>query len=200
MEYYEKASWQEETEKRIFDVIKGMGIDRMPSLSETNTFTGNTSLGNRIMKSGGFKYWASKLNVKIKNSNVKFGDKYENEICNKLKCHFDNVERTSVRFPYDILVNGKTKIDVKASRLFKGGTTGCFYTFNLESKYPRSDFYIVCCITDNDEIEKILVIPSFVMEGKVQLSIGKNSVYDKYIERWDLIAKHEKMMQELVVF
>ena len=79
MEYYEKASWQEETEKRIFDVIKGMGIDRMPSLSETNTFTGNTSLGNRIMKSGGFKHWASKLNVKIKNSNVKFGDKYENE-------------------------------------------------------------------------------------------------------------------------
>jgi hypothetical protein len=38
------------------------------------------------------------------------------------------------------------------------------------------------------------------MAGKVQLSIGKISVYDKYIERWDLIEKHEKMMQELEVF
>ena len=58
MECYEKESWQKETEKRILDVIKGMGIDRMPSLSETKIFTGNTSLGNRIMKSGGFKHWA----------------------------------------------------------------------------------------------------------------------------------------------
>ncbi len=199
MECYEKESWQKETERRILDVIKGMGVDRMPSLSETKIFTGNTSLGNRIMKSGGFKHWASKLNVKIKNSTVKFGDKYESEICNKLKCYFDNVERTSVRFPYDIIVNGKTKIDVKASRLFKGHT-GFFYTFNLESKYPRSDFYVVCCIADNDVIEKILVIPSFVMTGKVQLSIGKMSVYDKYIERWDLIEKHGKMMEGLVSF
>ena len=69
MECYEKESWQKETEKRILDVIKGMGIDRMPSLSETKIFTGNTSLGNRIMKSGGFKHWASKLNVKIKKGN-----------------------------------------------------------------------------------------------------------------------------------
>ena len=109
------------------------------------------------------------------------------------------MERTGVRFPYDILVNGKTKIDVKASRLFKG-RTGFFYTFNLESKYPKCDFYIAYCINERDIAEKVLIIPACVMAGKSQLSVGENSIYDKYNFRWDLIEKHERMMEGLVDF
>ena len=200
MSLYQNEIWLNETEKQIRALMNNMGIERMPTRSETEFFYGDGSLSNRIMKSGGFKGWASKLGLGFKKCGTYFGNKYEELTAKKLRLLFDDVKRTPVKFPYDIVVNGKTKIDVKASRLFKGGTTGAYYTFNLESKYPRSDFYVVCCIADNDEIEKTLVLPSFVMAGKVQLSIGKISVYDKYIERWDLIEKHEKMMQELEVF
>ena len=59
--------------------------------------------------------------------------------------------------------------DVKASRLYRG-KQGEFYTFNLESKYPKCDFYIAYCINESDVAEKVLIIPACVMAGKSQLS------------------------------
>jgi hypothetical protein len=197
MSCYNTESWQQKTKNEILEVIKSMGIDRMPTRSEIKRVTGNESLTNRIMKSGGFKEWSQKLNKSLKECETNFGNRYEELTKFRLGTWFKDVKRTSVRFPYDIIVNDKVKIDVKASRLFKG-ENGEFYTFNLGSKYPKCDFYIAYCIGNNDVIQKVLVIPSFIMAGKSQLSVGINSIYDKYRERWDLIEKFESAFKDIL--
>ena len=184
---WENAERNAETEKRIMEVVKGMGINRMPSLSETKRFTGGCSLSNRIMRSGGFKIWAKRLDLKLQTCETYFGDKYEKLTKDYLDKIFTTVERTPTKFPYDILVNNRIKIDVKASRPHKIKTGTFWYSFNLESRYPKSDFYVVYCVGENDETEKVLVIPSFVMTGKKDLAVGRCSAYDIYRDRWDLI-------------
>lgn len=196
MSCYQNEVWLTETEKRICDLVKSMGINRMPTRTEVSKFTGNESLCNRIMRSGGFKAWAERLNLKFKNCETYFGNKYEELAAFRLKTWFKDVKRTPVKFPYDIVVNGRTKIDVKASRLYKG-KTGNYYTFNLESKYPKCDFYVAYCLDDKDIIKKVLVIPACVMAGKSQLSVGENSIYDKYNFGWDLIEKFDYLASEL---
>lgn len=197
MSCYQNEVWLTETEKRICDLVKSMGINRMPTRSEVLLFSGDNSLENRIMRSGGFKAWAERLHLKLKSCETYFGNKYEEITADKLRLLFDDVKTTPVKFPYDIVINNRTKIDVKASRLYKG-KQGEFYTFNLESKYPKCDFYIAYCINERDVAEKVLVIPACVMAGKSQLSVGKNSIYDKYHCRWDLIKKFDYLMSEMI--
>ena len=197
MSLYQNEIWLNETEKQIRALMNNMGIERMPTRSETEFFYGDGSLSNRIMKSGGFKGWASKLGLGFKKCGTYFGNKYEELARFRLGHWFKDVKKTSVRFPYDIIVNDKVKIDVKASRLFRG-KEGEYYTFNLGSKYPKCDFYIAYCIGNNDVIQKVLVIPSFIMAGKSQLSVGINSIYDKYRERWDLIEKFESAFKDIL--
>ena len=191
---WENAERNAETEKRIMEVVKSMGINRMPSYSETIMFTNGHSLARRIMKSGGFKTWAKRLQLKLEVCETYFGDKYEKLTKEYLNKIFTTVERTPTKFPYDILVNNRIKIDVKASRPHKIQSGTWWYSFNLESKYPKSDFYVVYCVGDNDEVEKVLVIPSFVMTGKKHLAIGKCSAYDIYSDRWDLIQALDEAM------
>lgn len=195
---YDREDWKKETKNKILEVIKSMGINRMPSRSELKMVTGGEVLSNKIIRSGGYKFWAKQLEVDLKNCETYFADKYENKTADYLKQTFENVKMTPVKFPYDIVINNSTKIDVKASRLYRG-KNGSFYTFNLESKYPKSDFYVAYCVGNNEETIKILIIPSFVMSGKKQLSVGEKSIYDKYSNRWDLIEMHVKMMEKFII-
>lgn len=193
------VEWHTETENKIFLVMNTLGINRMPSMSEVKAVTHDEKLSNRIIKTGGFKYWAKKLGLGIKDSESYFGGQYETLAKSELLKRFEKVEMTDIRFPYDILINDRTKIDVKASKKYYRFKSFS-YNFNLEYEKPRCDFYIAYCVGDLGNVEKVLIIPSFVMTGKKQLSIGRESAYDKYANRWDLIEKHEKMMQELEVF
>ena len=97
-------------------------------------------------------------------------------------------QKTAPRHPYDLLVENSVKIDVKSAKLFKINNTQ-YFTFNLEKTHQTCDLYVFYCI-ENDVIVKTLIIPSYILSGKTQLSIGHKSKYDKYIDRWDLILKY----------
>ena len=60
MSCYNTESWQQKTKNEILEVVKSMGIDRMPTRAEIKRVTGNEALTNRIMKNGGFKEWSQK--------------------------------------------------------------------------------------------------------------------------------------------
>ena len=193
------VEWYTETKNKIFLVMNTLGINRMPSMSEVNAVTNDEKLSNRITKTGGFKHWAKELGLVIKDSESCFGGEYEELARSELSKRFKKVEMTDLRFPYDILINDRTKIDVKASRKYYRFKSFS-YNFNLEYEKPRCDFYIAYCVGDIENVEKVLIIPAFVMTGKKQLSIGMESAYDKYANRWDLIEKYEKTMEGLVSF
>ena len=178
--------------KECMDILK---IERMPTNKECKQAFGNVALSNKITKTLGFKGWAEKLNLQTKESASSKGWEYE-EICKKdiervtgISC-----ELTPVKSPYDILA-GKTRIDVKMSNLnYSKGQDFYFYTFNIHNLNCGSDFYVLYC-TDNGKVKKIYVIPRQNLNKLSQLSIGVNkSKYDKYINRWDLLEKHNEYL------
>jgi hypothetical protein len=188
MEKYRRTIW---TEQKIIDgikeVMKQKGIERMPSRSEIDRHYGNSALTNKISKTGGFYFYADKLGLEIKESETALGTFAQNFVRLKLITLGFDAEKTSTKFPYDLLVNRRVKIDVKSGRIFQN-STGQYYAFNLEKKFQTCDFFIAVTLGKNDEIKKIYIIPSSILSGKTQLSIGvEKSIYNKYIDRWDLI-------------
>lgn len=186
-----KKKWTLETvENEILEVVKFLGIDRMPSRNEVESYSGDTTLSNAISRTGGFYAWAEKLGLEVKESETELGIDLENRICDFMKATgFKDCEKTSVKFPYDLLVYGCVKIDVKAARKTKVRTSDA-YTFRLAKTKPTCDIYVAACLNDEKEIERIYVIPAHIMTGKKQLAIGaKHSIYDCYAERWDIVQE-----------
>ena len=193
-----KKIWTEQliAEKIMWAKI-AMRIGRMPSKSELEHFYGDTGLTNKIAKTGGFYHWAEKLGLEIKDSETLQGYTVETEVKSLLESIGFQCELTGVRHPYDILVDGCVKIDVKSARRSKVHGSDV-YSFGLAKRQPTCDIYIAVCLNDNQIIEKFYVIPAHVMAGKTQLCIGVHqSKYDSFIDRWDIVKSYEVAFTEI---
>jgi len=191
-------SWNDELiEKGIIDVMQKASISTMPTLSITNEILGNSSLSNAISKHGGFAFWAKKLGLEQLKCETRLGKEHESYCLNFIQYNFDfAVEQMTYNFPYDLLVESNIKIDVKVSRMYNKGFK--YYTFNLEKKSPTCDIFVAYCIDDDKKIVKTYVIPSSVLSGKTQLSVGViKSKYDKYLDNWELLNKYNKFYDSL---
>ncbi len=179
----------------IKEVVKIAKIDSMPTQALMKEITGSFALSCAISKRGGSKYWAKKLGLKIKTCESKIGYEFECKCLNLLRHLGYRCEFTSARFPYDLLVENNIKIDVKCSNLYQT-KQGNYYTFNLEKKMPTCDIFVCYCI--KDEAQKIYIIPSCVLSGKTQLSIGENhSKYDKYVENWQVVRQYDEFYRSM---
>jgi len=192
---FNKSKYSEEfIEKEIKRIMASLDIKRMPSKSEVELVTHSFALTNIICKTYGFYGWAEKLLLEIKKSETQKGIKKEIECVNFLNNMGIEAVLTGVKFPYDILAEEVTKIDVKVSNGYTC-SKGFWFSFNLEATMPKSDFYVFYCVSK--QCNKTIVLPSHVMNGKGQFSVGITSIYDKYIDRWDLLKKHIKFMRSL---
>lgn len=197
MGYTHGTRWSEEKIKQgIYEVMNVLGIDRMPSNKEVESVTGNSALSNKISKTGGFYKWAGKLKLDIKNTETSFGYEYEKKVKSKLEKLGFKVEKMTVKHPYDLLVNDYIKIDVKVAKPYNNGRD-TFHTFNLEKRNPTCDLYVAITLTENNHIERVFVIPSKYLKI-TQLSVGKVSVYDKFVDRWDYINKYDKFYKTVI--
>ena len=187
----------EEIKEAVFEVVAQLGLDRMPSKSEIEEYYGDMSLTNKISRSGGFYHLANIYGLEVKKSESYFGIKHEQLIREMLIARGFDAELTPTRAPYDILVDGRVKIDVKAGRIVK--TNGCgYYTFNLEKIMQTCDVYVVVTLNSDDTINKIYVIPASIMTGKTQLSIGiAKSKYERFVDRWDYIETLDEVFGDI---
>lgn len=185
-------------ESTLKEVMKKARITTFPSRTLMREITKSHALGVAVSRSGGTKRWAEKLGVETKTCESKLGYEYECECLSYLTSAFGyNCEFTMARYPYDILVNGNIKVDVKSSNLYRG-PQGNFYTFNLEKEKPTCDIFVCYCI-DDGKTEKVYVIPSCVLSGHTQLSIGQiKSKYDKYIDRWDVFPRYDDFYNKML--
>lgn len=197
MGYSHGTNWTDEKiENAIKDVIKIAKINSMPTHTQMDEITGSMALSNAVSKHGGSKYWSEKLGLNTKSCESKLGYEYECECMHELISLGYDVEFTKARYPYDLIANGNIKIDVKCSNLYQG-KYGNFYTFNLEKAMPTCDVFVCYCLNENSR--KVYVIPSCVLSGKTQLSIGETrSKYDKYINNWDIIFRYEAFYLEMI--
>ena len=199
MAYSHGIHWSNELikEKLDFFILK-FNLKVFPSMKELRFLCGNSALSCAISKRGGFKYWADKMNLPLKKSETSFGEEYEEECFKQLWRLGYVAEHMSTRFPYDLTANKHIKIDVKVGKLYTNQNAGSYYSFNLEKKSPTCDIFVCYCVNENFSIDKVYVIPSKVMYGKKQLSVGqKNSVYDIYQDNWDILKAYDEFYKQI---
>ena len=189
---------KQELESGIMKVVDFLDIDRMPSKSEIEEFYGNTSLSNKISRTGGLYYWADQLGLEIKESESKFGIEVELYVKEVLENMGFKCETTSTKHPYDLLVDDCVKVDVKAARVTKVRGSDA-YSFRLAKPKQTCDVYVAVCVDDEKNIQKTYIVPSIIMSGKKQLAVGvEHSIYDAYIDRWDVIETMSEAFHRIV--
>ena len=57
--------------------MTSLDIKRMPTRVEMDSITQNSALSNKVMKTGGIRYWADKLGLKLKGCETTLGNNYE---------------------------------------------------------------------------------------------------------------------------
>ena len=78
MGYTHGKKWSEEIViEEILGIVKFYGMDTFPTHSEIYAHTNSRGLSVAVSKYGGTKYFAQKLNLKIKDCVSKFGEIYE---------------------------------------------------------------------------------------------------------------------------
>lgn len=197
MGYTKGVKWTEEMIiEKVLEVSNKNGGKCMPTSSQLLDYYGDYSLINQISKKYGFNRLAIKLGLKMSKSTTNLGFEYEMDIFEFIFSKLGlNAEKMDTKFPYDILVEDFIKIDVKCSNLVEGRS---YYTFNLEKNKPKCDILICLGLGENKEILKTYIIPSFLMSGKKQLSVGLgNSKYDKYLDNWSLIDDYMELLNKI---
>lgn len=190
--------WTEETiETEIKTYVKKYETNRMPTASELRKNL-RGDLVNAIAKNGGFENWAQRLKLNIKSSETSLGESFEKYFRKSVKEILGlNSQQMPIKFPYDVLIDGCIKVDVKCGFLYKG-KAGSFYTFNLEQTNRKSDLLACYCLNDDKSVKKLYVIPSVLLQGHKQLSVGQHkSIYDKYLNAYYLILKYLKFYNEI---
>ena len=191
MGYAQGERWSEEKIKeKVWEVVNGMELNRMPTNSECVQFFNDHKLSNAISKKIGWGKLAQEMGLTAKDSETYFGKSQEKKAREELISLGYEVRQMSSNFPYDLLVEDCIKIDVKASRLYKG-SAGSFYSFNLEKPYSTCDIYLLYLIDDDGKTKDVLVLPSKFVPTNTQISVGeKKSKYYKYSKKWNYIDEY----------
>ena len=184
---------------KIREVMQELDVDRMPSRKECEAYFGNCALANVITKRFGWYNLADELGLQVKKSETQTGKTIERVVSDMLVERGFIVDRMPQNFPYDILVNGCVKVDVKSSHLYHGAH-GNFYTFNLEKPFATCDVYILCELDGENNVSQVMVVPSkFVINNK-QISVGEiTSKYHAFTERWDYISNMVSFFSKMEV-
>jgi hypothetical protein len=136
-------SWKEnEIEDEILRITSMLNLNRMPSKSEIEQVTNDRSILNAIARSYGFYGWSKRLSLPIKDCETEFGIDYQEVAIKMLQEKGYIATRTSVKAPYDIIINNKIRVDVKSGCAYELKGSRC-HTFNLEKKFPTCDIYII---------------------------------------------------------
>ncbi|ALS22192.1 hypothetical protein [Paenibacillus naphthalenovorans] len=192
-----KKKWNDQmVEEEIFNVMKALQIDRMPSRSEIKSVKQDGALHNKICKTLGYRGWAEKLGLEIKDSETKLGQDAEEIAIDLLQSKGFSVERMTAKHPFDLLVNDNVRVDVKSGRAYDLRGSRC-HTFGISKKHASCDIYLIFALSEEGELERTFVIPSHKLKV-VTLSIGANSMYDIYKDRWDYINTYDKFYQSVI--
>lgn len=190
-------------EKQIADaillIVRENHMNTFPTHSEMEQFYGNKALSVRVSRTGGTRYWASKLNLRIKQCESEFGNEYELRAIQDI---FENTGLTAIqtkpRYPYDLFVDGQIKVDVKASKQIFTNCHTWQNTFHLEKVKPTCDIFVLYCLDKDGIFIKRLIIPSCILSGKTQIGVGKESKWNEYEDNWNLFREYHEFYQKLL--
>lgn len=197
MGYSHGIKWTDELIKaKVMEVVDGLGLDRMPSRSECEKYFHDRALSNAITRRCGWYNLANEMGLPIKKSETFFAKIHEAKVAEMLREKGFEVQTMPTNFPYDLLVNGSVKIDVKASRLYRG-KSGSFYSFQTGKPFATCDFYILLTV-DANSISRAMIVPSNQVIENKQISVGEyRSRYHQYTDKWNLISELSEAWDKL---
>lgn len=200
MGYTHGTKWKDgDVENAIMEIVKTNKLDHFPSKREMIEFYGNMALANKVSRSGGSRYYADLLNLKIVSCESDFGNFYEEFAIDDIreKTGFDSVH-TDIKYPYDILTSGNIKVDVKASKkIHRKNSVFPYHSFNLEKREPTCDLFIFYCLDDDCDILKTVIIPSCILAGKTQVGMGGLSKWEVYENKWDYFFMYDDFYKKI---
>jgi len=188
---------EKEIKEGILTIKKELGLDRMPSRSEIIAYTKNNSLHNHIVRSKGYRGWAKALSLSIKESETKTGQDFEEEAMNILIEKGFSVEKMPTKHPFDLLINGTVKVDVKSGRAYMLRGSRC-HSFGINKNNGSCDLYMILALDEKDKIERTFIVPSHHLKVTT-LSIGENSKYNRYIGKFSLMSQYSDFHQKLEI-
>lgn len=102
-----------------------------------------------------------------------------------------------VKYPFDFLINNTIRIDVKAAKAYMSRGNRC-HTIGINKKYATCDLYLIFALDEVENIERTFIIPGCDLRV-TSMNFGKDSKYDKYINRWDLLEKYDNFYNNLAL-
>lgn len=167
--------------KAVSEVVSSIG--RMPTNSELCSM-GLGSVASQIVKRGGFSHFAKQLGAESLYSDSHFG--WDGEILAKslLELNGFTVEvPPHKRAPFDLLVNGLARIDVKTANFARyGPCSGWFYRIG---KIPQSDLIMLLQYDTKD----IYIIPWKLCPSS-NITISKSGgKYASFKNNFELVSK-----------
>lgn len=188
------------TEQLVFqELVKSveiLGLKRMPTAEELKSI-GRNDLHCKISKTKKYSGWAEELGLKMKNSETVIGQKYEEKVAKVLIALGYGVEITSTKHPYDLLVDGSLKVDVKVANAYLLRGMSRVHTVRLAKTEPTCDIYICALLDEVGIVERLLIIPSHHVR-KTMLNIGRRSKYNTYDKRFDYIESYIKFFESVI--
>src|SRR5699024_1734622 len=127
-------------ESEIHKVKETLVTERMPTTSEVRDL-GRNDLHCAICKNGGYQPWSKKLRTSQKESETQKGRKYEQKDKRIVERKGMDINDMTNGHPFDLVVNGNVKIDVKMGMAHNHHNSRC-HTFRPSSKYSTCDLYI----------------------------------------------------------
>jgi hypothetical protein len=124
------------------------------------------------------------------------GFHWEDQMEMRLKQRGMKVKQMPRNHPFDLLVNGHIRVDVKSAiRTSYKGSDGypiAGWVFSNLHSPPTCDIYILICLNRSRlNIEKIYVIPATMVNQRT-VTITKRDKYGMYIDAWDVFKQMRK--------
>ena len=195
-------TWNEEKIcNSINEIITQCNLNHFPTHKEMDEYYGNCGLSCAVSKYGGSRYFEKLFGLEIsKCDNTVLGEKYESICIEDIKANtgLDSI-LTQRRYPYDLLVDGNVKVDVKASVELKD-IPNC-YSYNLEKLNQTCDLYVFYGISRlTHKVLQTVIIPSCKIKTK-QFCISNKDRYGylkTYKDRWDLIQRYNDFFRQAI--
>lgn len=187
--------WTDELiECELLKCIETLQLKRMPTGSELKHL-GRNDLHLKVSRTKKYRGWAEHLGLSLKESCTLVGQRCEDYVTELLLGKGHDVERMSTKYPYDLLVNGTVKVDVKKSlpHVMRGSRV---HTFGIAKKAPTCDIYICLAYDEFGVLERSFIIPSHYLKV-VTLCVGRVSKYNEYLDKWDYIDEYTKFFHEI---
>jgi hypothetical protein len=171
-------------------------VGRMPIHRELIEM-GASDLANAITRTGGYRGWARRLELAEKAGSTHWGRQIEEQVAAWLRDHGFAVECLGAQAPYDLVVGGCVRLDVKSAlwasfpRREGGFCQG--YFFRLAKKIPTCDLYVLCPVDEQNQIVERYFVP-WTAARVVTLTLVPGGKYDRYRE--DLDQLHRLVPQQ----